>query len=238
MAVEAIQKWMMPLFDTVTPGTNGCMVSTAASARRRSSGSVRASASLKRLCRETQTALGEPVLIEFSGGCGFPLQRAAGMSSGATAIALEAGFRDGEGGGGRAQVLEADLLQGMGEEPALELDTGLDGAFARLQFVQGGFGAIDEGFVVEDRGFESRDEFKEVGLNFDEVGEEIGILRDQGTELIEEQLLGLQLLAECKPWVAVPRASSRRGPGATRHRIWRSPWRGSLPDAGNSMWSA
>jgi hypothetical protein len=77
----------------------------------------------------------------------------------------------------------------MGEEPALELDAGLDGAFARQQFVQGGFGAIDEGFVVEDRGFESRDEFKEVGLAFDEVGEELGILRDQGTELFEERLL-------------------------------------------------
>src|ERR1700720_4797920 len=34
------------------------------------------------------------------------------------------------------------------------------------------------------------------GLVFEEVGEEIGILGGQGTELVEERLLGLQLLAE------------------------------------------
>ena len=32
---------------------------------------------------------------------------------------LEAGFREGESGSGRAQGLEPDLLQGVGEEPAL-----------------------------------------------------------------------------------------------------------------------
>jgi hypothetical protein len=77
-----------------------------------------------------------------------------------------------------------------------ELDAVLGGAFARLEFVQGGFGAVGEGFVVEDRGVEGRDEFEEVGLALDEVGEEIGVVRGQGAELVEERLLGLQLLAE------------------------------------------
>jgi hypothetical protein len=89
-----------------------------------------------------------------------------------------------------------------------------------------GFGAVGEGFVVDDRGVEGCDEF-EIGLAFEEVGEEIGILRGWGAELIEERLLGLQLLAERPVRVAVMTASRRRGPGATG-RAWRSPWRGSL----------
>jgi len=48
-----------------------------------------------------------------------------------------------------AQGLETDLL-GMGEEPALELAAVLGAAFASLEFVQGGFGAVGEAFVVED----------------------------------------------------------------------------------------
>jgi hypothetical protein len=36
---------------------------------------------------------------------------------------------------GVRRILRPDLLQGLGEEPALELDADLDGAFARLQFV-------------------------------------------------------------------------------------------------------
>jgi hypothetical protein len=79
----------------------------------------------------------------------------------------------------------------MGEEPALELDAVFGAAFAGLEFVQGGFGAIDENFVVDDRGVESRDEFEEIGLAFEEVGEEIGIVRGQVAELVEERLLGL-----------------------------------------------
>jgi hypothetical protein len=78
------------------------------------------------------------------------------MSSGATAI--EAGFCEGERRGGRTQGLEAELLQGVGEEPALELDAVFGGAFAGLEFVHGGFGAVDEDFVVEDRGVEGGDE--------------------------------------------------------------------------------
>jgi hypothetical protein len=68
----------------------------------------------------------------------------------------------------------------MGEEPALEFDAVLGGAFAGLEFVQSGFGAVDKDFVVDDRGVEGRDEFEEVGLAFEEVGEEIGILGGQG----------------------------------------------------------
>ena len=84
-----------------------------------------------------------------------------------------------------------------------ELNPVFGGAFARLEFVQGGFGAVDEDFVVDDRGVEGGDEFEEIGLAFDEVGEEIGIVRGQGAELVEERLLGLQLLAERKARVAV-----------------------------------
>jgi hypothetical protein len=71
-----------------------------------------------------------------------------------------------------------------------------------LEFVQGGFGAVDEGFVVDDRGVEGGDEFEEIGLAFEEVGEEVGILGGQGAELVEERLLRLQLLAERAAWVS------------------------------------
>jgi hypothetical protein len=57
--------------------------------------------------------------------------------------------------------------------------------------------------VLDDRGVESRDEFEGGGLAFDEVGEEIRVLRDQGAELVEERLLRLELLAERKTRVAV-----------------------------------
>jgi hypothetical protein len=59
-----------------------------------------------------------------------------------------------------------------------------------------------------------RDEFEKIGLAFDEVDEEIGLLRGQGAELVEERLLGLQLLAERNARVAVhdslPVALARR----------------------------
>jgi hypothetical protein len=42
-----------------------------------------------------------------------------------------------------------------------------------------------------------------IGLAFDGVDEEIGILGGEGAELVEERLLGLQLLAERKARVAV-----------------------------------
>jgi len=40
------------------------------------------------------------------------------------------------------QGLEADLLQGVGEEPAPELDAVFGRASAGLEFVQHGFGAV------------------------------------------------------------------------------------------------
>ena len=47
----------------------------------------------------------------------------------------EAHFYNGERRGGHPQGFETDLLQGMGEEPALELDAVFGGAFAGLEFV-------------------------------------------------------------------------------------------------------
>ena len=44
--------------------------------------------------------------------------------------------------------------------------------------------------VVGDRGVEGRDELEEIGLAFEEVREEIGVVRGQGAELVEEGLLG------------------------------------------------
>lgn len=57
---------------------------------------------------------------------------------------LEAGVREGERRNGRTQGLETDVLQGVGEEPALELDPVFRAAFAGLEFVQGDLGAVDE----------------------------------------------------------------------------------------------
>jgi len=91
---------------------------------------------------------GEPVLIEF-GRLRFP---PAGRDFfGGDGDRLETRFREGECRGGRAQGLETDLLQGVGEEPALESDAVLSGAFAGLEFVQGGFRAVGKGFVVGSR---------------------------------------------------------------------------------------
>jgi hypothetical protein len=149
--------------------------------------------------------LGEPVLIEF-GRLRLPPARRDVF--GGDGDGLEAGFGDSKRRGGRAQGFEADLLQGP-----LELDAILRGALAGLEFVQDGFGAVDEAFVVDDRGVEGRDEFEKVGLAFEEVGEEIGIL-GQGTELV-----GSVCLAS-SPWLSAQRGSrfmniSRRG-GAGR----------------------
>jgi hypothetical protein len=54
----------------------------------------------------------------------------------------KAGFCEGERRGERARGLETDLLQGVGEEPALELAAVFGGAFAGLEFIQSGFGAV------------------------------------------------------------------------------------------------
>jgi hypothetical protein len=63
--------------------------------------------------------LGKPVLIEF-GRLRLPPARRDVF--GGDGDGVEAGFRDCERRGGRAQGLETDLLQGVGEEPALELN--------------------------------------------------------------------------------------------------------------------
>ena len=44
---------------------------------------------------------------------------------------------------------------GGAETGSLELDAVFGGAFAGLEFVQGGFGAFEEDFVVGDRGVEA-----------------------------------------------------------------------------------
>ena len=56
-------------------------------------------------------------------------------------------FREGKCRGGRAQGLEADLLQGVGEEPAPELDAVFGRASAGQEFAQHGFGAVDKAFL-------------------------------------------------------------------------------------------
>jgi hypothetical protein len=86
-----------------------------------------------------------------------------GITFGGDGDSLEARFRESERRGRRAQGLETDLLQGVREEPALELDVVFGGTFAGPEFVQGGFGAVDDDFVVDDRGFEGRDEFEQIG---------------------------------------------------------------------------
>jgi transposase len=146
--------------------------------------------------------LGEPVLIEI-GRLRLPPARRDVF--GGDGNGLEAGFGDSKRRGGRAQGFEADLLQGP-----LELDAILRGALAGLEFVQDGFGAVDEAFVVDDRGVEGRDEFEKVGLAFEEVGEEIGIL-GQGTELV-----GSVCLASSS------RLSAQRG---SRFKATRAAWR-------------
>jgi hypothetical protein len=77
---------------------------------------------------------------------------------------------------GRLRLPPPICCRGVREEPPLELDAVLGAVFAGLEFVQGDFGAVDEDFVVADRGVEDRDEFEE-------VGEEIGILHGQSAEL-------------------------------------------------------
>jgi hypothetical protein len=57
------------------------------------------------------------------------------------------------------------------------------------------------------------------GLAFEDVGEEIGIVRGQGVELVEERLLGLQLPAERKARVAVHNSLQVARPGATHSEI-------------------
>ena len=82
-----------------------------------------------------------------------------------------------------------------------------------LEFVQGGFGAVDQGFVVD----EGRDEFEEVGLAFEEVGEEIVILRGQGAELVEGGCLTSSSWLSAKRGSRYMNISRRHEPGATGH---------------------
>jgi hypothetical protein len=132
---------------------------TAASAWRCSFGSVRASASLSALSRA---------------------RMALALRLVSARVSVEVGVR---------RVLRPICCRVWAKKPALELNAGLGGAFAALEFVQGGFGAVGEGFVVDDRGVADGDEFEEVGLAF--VGEEVGVVGGQGGELVEEGLLGL-----------------------------------------------
>jgi hypothetical protein len=159
--------------------------------------------------------LGEPVLIEF-GRLRFP--PAGGDIFRGDGDGLEARFREGERRGGCAQGLGADLLQGVREEPALELDPVFGGAFARLEFVQGGFGAVGEGFVVDDRGVEGRDEFEEVGLAFEEVGEKIGIVRGKGAERSSSVCLASSFWLSAMRGSRFMNTSCRREPGAAKAR--------------------
>jgi hypothetical protein len=151
--------------------------------------------------------LGEPVLIEF-GRLRLPPARRDVF--GGDGNGLEAGFGDSQRRGGRAQGFEADLLQGP-----LELDAILRGALAGLEFVQDGFGAVDEAFVVDDRGVEGRDEFEKVGLAFEEVGEEIGIL-GQGTELVGSGCLASSSRLSAQRGSRFMNISRRGGAGRAR----------------------
>ena len=71
----------------------------------------------------------------------------------------------------------------------------------RLEFVQHGFGAVDEGFVIDDRGIGGRDEFEEVGP----------VSASRRSEK--------KSLAERAAWSRVMTASRRRGPGMTGMKI-------------------
>jgi hypothetical protein len=92
-------------------------------------------------------------------------------------------------------------------------------------------------FAAWTESVEGRDEFEEIGLAFEDVYEEIGIVRGQGAELVEERLFGLQLLAQRKTRVACHESlqSARAGRDATHWEIAVAP---ASPDAGNSMWGA
>jgi hypothetical protein len=87
---------------------------------------------------------------------------------------------------------------------------------------------------VISRGVKGRDEFEEIGLAFEDVYEEIGIVRGQGAELVEERLFGLQLLAERAARVACHESlqSARARRDAMHRGIAVAP---ASPDAGNSM---
>jgi hypothetical protein len=131
----------MPPFDAVG------RASISASARPRSSGSVNACLRFFERLVTRADRFGEAFLIEL-GRLRLPPARRDVFRG--DSDRLDAGFYEGERrGGGRAQGLEADLLQGVSEEPALELNPVFGGAFAGLEFVQGSFVAVDEGLVID-----------------------------------------------------------------------------------------
>jgi hypothetical protein len=68
----------------------------------------------------------------------------------------------------RREMADAHVLD---HAPAKWGDTFLGHAIllSEARLLQGGFGAVGEGFVVDDRGVEGRDEFDEIGLAFDKV---------------------------------------------------------------------
>ena len=99
--------------------------------------------------------LGEPILIEL-GRLRLPPARRNVFRR--DRDRLDAGFGDGERRGRRAQRLEADLMKGVGEQPAFEIDAVFGGALSTLQFFERDFRAIDENFVVDDGSVERADE--------------------------------------------------------------------------------
>jgi hypothetical protein len=104
------------------------------------------------------------------------------------------------------------LLQSVSEEPALELDAVLGGAFSGLEFVQGGFGAVGEGFVVDDRSVEGRDEFEEIGLTFDEVGPPPAISSTVGSKAARLRPSSTSKSLRSGPRAVVVRSRLRSGP--------------------------
>jgi len=124
----------------------------------------------------------------------------------------------------------------MGKEPALELDAVFGGAFARLQFVQGGFGAVDEGFVVDDRGIKGCDEFERL------VSPSMRSVKKSGSSAARARSWSRSVCLASSSWLSAKRGSRvmntsrRRGPGGRDAQgIAVAP---ASPDAGNSMWGA
>jgi hypothetical protein len=106
------------------------------------------------------------------------------------------------------------LLEGVREEPALQGAPGLGRAAAGLQLLDRRLDARREAFVLREGGVEGREEIEDGRLALEEVGEEVRVVRREGAELVEEDLLGREFVGGGSPgW--------RRGwPGLKRIRRW------------------